>query len=87
MPLGWAKESILRRNIALGCTATQSSTVDGAEAYIALEKSITASTDVLSEYTAIKFSKTRREMNPFWEVNFGECRNLRAIKLSLSGKL
>lgn len=73
-----------RQNIAIGCTAYQSSTVDGCAASIALQDSITSTTDLVHDYKAIKYAKTRREESAFWEVDLGSVRNVRAIKLSVS---
>lgn len=63
---------IERRNVAPGMRTYQSSEVDNFDASCAISYD--------NERDASKFSKTRREVDPWWEMDFGRQINLHSIE-------
>jgi hypothetical protein len=67
--------SIARKDIAAGCKAYQSNEVDDHGPQNA----------VLPPYTI--GSKTRREADPWWEVDLGSTRHVHSVSISIKGAL
>mmetsp|Transcript_23164 Transcript_23164/g.33959 ORF Transcript_23164/g.33959 Transcript_23164/m.33959 type:complete len:1078 (-) Transcript_23164:146-3379(-) len=67
--------TISRKNIAVGCRAYQSNEVDSQGPHLALEPPY------------INSSKTRREADPWWEVDLGKTIHVHSVSMSLKGAL
>jgi hypothetical protein len=75
---GIATSNIERSNVALDRRAYQSTVVDRMDASFAV------TSDVASVSNPLNKSQTRREADPWWEVDFGMPQNLHSISFSIA---